>query len=620
MAIRTGAQLIARTLRDLGVTVIFGIVGIPVVEIAEEAINLGIRFVAFRNEQACSYAASVYGYMTGRPGVCLVVGGPGVLHALAGIGNSSANNFPLLVLAGSAETTAVTKGAFQELDAISLLTPHTKLAIRPSSLDFIPGAMKNAYRTCWYGRPGPTFIDLPADLIQGKLSSGFALPQPEGLLVSLPPKASGDPTLILKAVKLLRSARAPLVIVGKGAAYAHAEAGIRKLVDTTQIPFLPTPVGKGVVPDSHPLNASSARSAALKNADVVLLLGARLNWILHFGETPKWASSAKIIQVDICAEEIGRNAGNSELGILGDISLVVDQLLSSLSNWKYQPTTTGKDNFPSLLAVSAKKNENKAEKLALTPTPSNAPLTYQRAYHIIKTTLNALTPVEDGDIVYVSEGANTMDISRSIFPLQHPRQRLDAGTYATMGVGLGYIVAAHEAYNTVATPGSIPPKPKKIVAFEGDSAFGFSAMEVETLARYRIPALIFVINNSGIYHGDSTDQASWKKLQDQTVANDTKADPAAAVGADGPSKDKAQSKGLRSTSLLYETRYEMLATMCGGNGYFVRNEEELEKATREGFKSDTVTVVNVVVEPGIGKEIGFAWQQAKEGGKANAKL
>ncbi|KAL4802988.1 thiamine pyrophosphate enzyme, N-terminal TPP binding domain-containing protein [Aspergillus unguis] len=601
MTVRTGAQLIAHTLRDIGVDVIFGIVGIPVVEIAEEAINLGIRFVAFRNEQACSYAASVYGYMTGRPGVCLVVGGPGVLHALAGIGNSSANNLPLLLLAGSAEITAVTKGAFQELDAVSLLTPHTKFATRASSLDFIPGSIKNAYRTCWYGRPGPTFVDLPADIIQGKLSSGFTPPQPENLLVSTPPKASGDHLLIFKATNLLKSARSPLLVIGKGAAYARAESGIRKLVDQTQIPFLPTPMGKGVVPDSHPLNASSARSAALKNADVVLVLGARLNWILHFGESPKWSPHAKIIQVDICAEEIGRNAGSSELGILGDISLVVDQLTSSLANWKYSSS----EKFPSLLAESAKKNEDKAQKAALKQTPTGTPLTYQRAYHIIKSTLNSLTPVEDGDIVYVSEGANTMDISRSIFPLHHPRQRLDAGTYATMGVGMGYIVAAHEAFNANPTGTS---RPKKIVAFEGDSAFGFSAMEIETLARYRIPALIFVVNNSGIYHGDSTDETAWKTLQDQTVANDTKPDGDSESNLDGK---KTKSKGLRSTSLLYETRYEMLATMCGGKGFFVRNEEELEKATREGFASDTVTVVNVIVEPGIGKEIGFAWQNQK---------
>ncbi|KAA8648494.1 indolepyruvate decarboxylase family protein [Aspergillus tanneri] len=573
MAVATGAQLAARTLRDLGVTVIFGIVGIPVVEIAEEAINLGIRFVAFRNEQACSYAASVYGYMTGRPG----------------IGNSSANNLPLLVLAGSVETTAITKGAFQEMDAVSFLTPHTKFAVRSSSLDFISGAIKNAYRTCWYGRPGPTFVDLPADIIQGKSTPGFRLPAPETMLVPAPPKTSGDPALIQKAAKLLRTARSPLLIVGKGAAYARAESGIGRFVEQTQIPFLPTPMGKGVVPDSHPLNASSARSAALKHADVVLVLGARLNWILHFGEPPKWSPKAKIIQVDICAEEIGRNAGTAELGIIGDIGLVVDQILTSLSNWRYAPSPV-EGRFPSLLAESTAKNEAKVQKAALLPTPADSPLTYQRAFEIIKRTLNSLSPPDEGNIVYVSEGANTMDISRSAFPLNHPRQRLDAGTYATMGVGMGYIVAAHEAYNAV--QGS--SKPKKIVALEGDSAFGFSAMEVETMARYRIPALIFVMNNSGIYHGDSPNENAWKTLQDQTVFNDTKSD-------DGK-------KGLRSTSLLYEMRYEMLAQMCGGKGYFVRSEQELENATRQGFLSDTVTVVNVIVEPGIGKKIGFAWQ------------
>lgn len=493
------------------------------------------------------------------------------------------------------------------MDAISLLTPHTKLAVRAGSLDFISGAVRNAYRTCWYGRPGPTFVDFPADIIQGKASPDFKLPAPEDVFLPPPPQPSGDPAVILKAAQLLKKARSPLVIVGKGAAYAHAESAIRELIDRTQIPFLPTPMGKGVVPDSHPLNASSARSAALKNADVVLLLGARLNWILHFGEPPKWSPKAKIIQVDICAEEIGRNAANAELGIIGDINLVVQQLLASLSNWKYQPSQSER-SFLSLLAASAKKNEEKALQAALKPTPSNTPLTFQRAYHIIKTTLNSLTPPEDGNIVYVSEGANTMDISRSIFPLAHPRQRLDAGTYATMGVGLGYVIAAHTAYNLVSSDERITgQKPKKIVAFEGDSAFGFSAMEVETMARQRIPALIFVMNNSGIYHGDTTSEDAWKVLQDQTAANDTKSDD--------------NKKGLRSTSLLYETRYEQLATMCGGKGYFVRTEEELEKATREGFlESERVTVVNVIVEPGIGKKIQFAWQGAKEEPSKQSKL
>ncbi|QSS55486.1 2-hydroxyacyl-CoA lyase [Histoplasma capsulatum var. duboisii H88] len=593
----TGAQIVARSLHGLGVNVIFGIVGIPVVEVAEEAINLGIRFIAFRNEQACSYAASVYGYMSGKPGVCLVVGGPGVLHGIAGIGNATVNAFPLLVLAGSAESHTITKGGFQEMDAISLLTPHTKLAVRPSSLESVNDAIRNAYRTCWYGRPGPTFIDLPADLIQGKTAAGFTLPPPKHTLVPSPPKSSGDPAVVSKVAQLLKSARAPLVVVGKGSAYARAESSIREFVERTGIPFLPTPMGKGVIPDSHPLNTSSARSTVLKHADVVLLFGARLNWILHFGETPRWSGSVKLIQVDINAQEIGHNAGVAELGIVGDINLVAQQLLSSLAGWQYKPASaTSPDSYPSLLAASATKNENTSQKKALLPTQPKEFLTFQRAYHIIKTTLNSLSPPQEGNIVYVSEGANTMDISRSAFPLEHPRQRLDAGTNATMGVGLGYIVAAHAAYNIPSSPGSTHiHTPKKIVALEGDSAFGFSAMEVETLARHRIPALIFVMNNSGIYHGDTKTEDEWKNLQNETV-------------------NKANAKnGLRSTSLLYETRYEYLAAMCGGSGYFVRTEEELERATREGFLEDErVTIVNVIVEPGIGQSIQFGWQAAKD--------
>lgn len=490
----------------------------------------------------------------------------------------------------------VTKGGFQEMDAISLLTPHTKLAIRPASLEHIDSGIQNAYRTCWYGRAGTTFIDLPADLIQGKsttLGSGSPRSGPR-LTLPPPPKPSGDPSVVSKVVQLLKSARAPLVVVGKGSAYAQAEKSIRKLIDSAQLPFLPTPMGKGVVPDSHPLNTSSARSVAIKNADVVILLGARLNWILHFGESPRWSSSVKIVQVDTHAEEIGRNAGNAELGIVGDIGLVADQLLDSLSGWHYQPSQ-GPSSYPALLAASATKNENNSQKKALQPTAAGGFLSYQRAFHIIKTTLNSLSPPEEGEIVYVSEGANTMDISRSAFPLQHPRQRLDAGTYATMGVGLGYVIAAHAAYNLTSS------KPKKIVALEGDSAFGFSAMEVETLARQQIPAIIFVINNSGIYHGDTKTEDEWRALQQETLMNET-----------APLQPDVK-KGLRSTSLYYETRYEQLATMCGGKGFFVRTEEELENATREGFKEDSkFTVVNVIVEPGVGQKIQFGWQAPKE--------
>ena len=597
-AATSGAALIATTLHQLGVRVIFGLVGIPVVQIAEEAIARGIRFIAFRNEQAASYAATAYGYLTGRPGVCLVVGGPGVLHAMAGIGNSSANAFPMLLLAGSCETHLVTKGAFQELDAISLLGPHTKTAIRASS-ESIGYCLTHAYQTSFYGRAGAGFVDLPADVIQRLTERQLTRSIPA------PPRAEADPEQIARIAELFKTASAPLIVIGKGAAYARAEMAIRALVDQTSIPVLPTPMGKGVLPDSHPLNISSARSAALKNADVVLLLGAPLNWILHFGSSSKWSPTAKFIQVDSSAEAITHHP---HLALVGDISLITTQLLRILRPWCYDlslPYTS------TTIAQSRHQNEATAAKAA---SRCSIPLNYHRAFHIIKRTLHALSLPEDGKVVYVSEGANTMDISRSIFPVEHPRLRLDAGTNATMGVGLGYAIAAHCAYNLPSPEGRAGPasgekdddgttrtkkkEKKKIVCFEGDSAFGFSMAEVETMARYKIDALIFILNNGGIYRGDCDEGDEWLALRDATAAAEDKHDD-----INNNKNGEGKKKGLRSTSLGWEVGYEKMAEMCGGMGFMVRTEEELERATREGFMARVPVVVNIMIESGAGNNL-----------------
>lgn len=586
--------MIARALHELGVKVIFGLVGIPVVQIAEEAIALGIRFIAFRNEQAASYAATAYGYLTGKPGVCLVVGGPGVLHAMAGVGNASANAFPLLLLAGSSETHLVTKGAFQEMDAISLLTPHVKIAVRPT-LDSIPQSLTNAYRTAWYGRGGPTFVDLPADVIQGEGDESSAY------IVPSPPRAAADPEKLETIVRLLKSAKAPLVIIGKGAAYAQAEKSISKFIEQTKIPFLPTPMGKGVMPDSHASNTASARSAALKGADVVLILGARLNWILHYGEEPKWNPAVKIIQVDISAEELGKNSADPALGIIGDINVVTTQLTTALGSWKYN---TSSSEYIKAIKASTTKNESIAAKAAKV---DRIPMTYARTFDVIKDTLHKLSAPQDGGIVYVSEGANTMDISRSIFDVEHPRLRLDAGTYATMGVGLGYAIAAHCAYNVPEPEAQSGPSKsvhKKIVCLEGDSAFGFSLAEVETMARYGMDILIFVINNGGVYHGDSADSDAWLAKQQNTIKGNTQG-----------------GLGLRSSSLGWEVGYEKVAEMCGGKGYLVRTPAELAKATEDGFKASVPVVVNVIIESGQAQKLEFAWQNnSKKTKKRGAKL
>jgi len=399
-------------------------------------------------------------------------------------------------------------------------------------------------------------------------------------LVPAHPRAASDREKIRSIVQLLKSAKAPLVIVGKGAAYSQAEAAIRKLIDQSKIPFLPTPMGKGVLPDSHPSNTATARSAALKGADVVLVLGARLNWILHFGEDPKWNPDVKIIQIDISAEELGKNSGDAALGVIGDIKVVTTQLTRALRGWQYN---TSSSEYVKSLKASAAKNEAKAAKAA---KADKSPMTYARTFDVIKETLDKLSPPEDGGVVYVSEGANTMDISRSAFPVEHPRLRLDAGTYATMGVGLGYAIAAHCAYNFPDPEVASGPKAghKKVVCLEGDSAFGFSLAEVETMARYRMDVLIFVINNGGVYHGDSDDSDSWLQLQNNTIEGKGHA-------------------GLRSSSLGWEVGYEKVAEMCGGKGFLVRTPEELAKATEEGFKALVPAVVNVIIEAGQAQKL-----------------
>jgi 2-hydroxyacyl-CoA lyase 1 len=395
--------------------------------------------------------------------------------------------------------------------------------------------------------------------------------------VADPPKGGADEARLLKIVNLIKNAKAPLVLIGKGAAYSQAEKLIRHMIDVTGLPFLPSPMGKGVLPDSHPRNASSARSAALKMADVVLILGARLNWIFHYGEAPKWNPNARFIQVDISSEELGRNGASkdADLSLLGDITIVCEQLLQPqhLGAWKYNSSSS---DFTAKLEAARHRNEAIATNAA---SDHSLPLTYAHAFDVIKTALHTLSPPDEGGICYVAEGANTMDISRSIFPLEYPRLRLDAGTYATMGVGLPYAIAAWEAYNSpTAQAKSGPGGRKKIVAIEGDSAFGFSGMEVETMARLGMDILIFVINNGGIYFGDSDSGEDWAEKQGKTVRGEP---------------------GLRSWALGWEVKYEKMAqAVVGGIGFLVRTPEELEKATIAGYEAKGVVVVNVIIQSG----------------------
>ncbi|MFP8881422.1 MAG: thiamine pyrophosphate-binding protein, partial [Myxococcota bacterium] len=472
----SGARIIARSLKQQGVEYMFGVVGFPVIPIAAVAEQEGIRYLGFRNEQSASYAAGAIGYLTGRPGACLAVSGPGMVHGIAGLANAWSNCWPMILLGGANDSYQDGMGAFQETPQVEAARPFSKYAARPESAKRIPFFIEKAVRTSISGRPGAVYLDLPNDLIAARLEDDevdWLAPCPE------PARSLADPACVESALETLRNAERPLVIVGKGAAYARAENEVREFLDKTQLPFLASPMGKGVVPDDHPLSVAPARSHALQNADVVFLIGARLNWIMHFGLPPRFAESVKIIQLDISPEEIGTNVP-AAVPLVGDAQRVMSQLNDALDAkpWTYAKQTAWRG------ALDEQVAQNVASVDAMLNDDSE-PMGYYRV-------LREIRDLAGRNAIICSEGANTMDIGRTVLPNFEPRHRLDAGTYGTMGVGLGFAIAA-----AVACPD------KKVICVEGDSAFGFSGMEVETACRFRLPITFIIINNNGIGGGMS---------------------------------------------------------------------------------------------------------------------
>ncbi|XP_072184463.1 2-hydroxyacyl-CoA lyase 1 isoform X1 [Excalfactoria chinensis] len=547
----SGAQLIAEALRAQNVEYMFGVVGIPITEVAVAAQAAGMKYIGMRNEQAACYAASAVGYLTGRPGVCLVVSGPGFLHTLGGMANATINCWPLIVIGGSSDRNQETMGAFQEFPQVEAARLYNKLSVRPSSLEAIPAVIEKAVRTSIYGRPGSCYIDIPGDFVNlqvNKSSVKYVECCPP------PPVSTAEHSAVSEAAAIIAHAKQPLLIIGKGAAYSRAENNIRKLVDLSGLPFLPTPMAKGVVPDNHPNCVAAARSMALLHADVIILLGARLNWILHFGLPPRFRQDVKVIQIDVCAEEMGNNVRPAAT-LLGDINAITKQLLEEFSkrSLKYPSNS----EWWKRLREKMLNNEERSKDLAL---QKSLPMNYYTVFHHIR----ELVPK---DCILVSEGANTMDIGRTMLPNYHPRQRLDAGTFGTMGVGLGFAIAA-----ALVAKDRTPEK--RVICIEGDSAFGFSGMEVETICRYNLPILIIVVNNNGIYTG--LDASSWKEMLQY-------GDPVTSVPP---------------VSLLPNAHYEEVMSAFGGKGYFVNTPEELQNAVKASLADKrTPSLINVMIDP-----------------------
>ena len=549
----SGAQVVARALQDQGINELFGLMGIPVVPVAQAAQRAGIRYIGTRHEAAAGYAAQAASYMSGHIGAALVVSGPGVTNAITTLGNAQENAWPMLLLGGSSALDLTTRGDFQESPSLEHVRPFVKWSGRPTNVRLIPRFIATAVREALGGRPGPVYVDLPGDVVYDKADESEIEWTPR---VPPPPRPEVTAESVSAAIEALKSAESPLIIVGKGAAWAQAEAELREFVDKTQLPFLPTPMGKGVIPDDHPLSTAAARSYALRNADLVFLIGARLNWILHFGLPPRFKEGVRVIQLDIAGEEIGRNVP-TEVPLVGDAKAIMAQLNDYL---EAHPWELPEDNEwkAALRSEADQKRQTTASMLASDELPMN----YYRP-------LKEIDEALPRDAIIVSEGAKTMDISRQVLNNYFPRSRIDAGSWGTMGVGGGFALAAQ-----------VKNPDKRVIALEGDSAFGFDGMEIEVAARYGLPITWIIFNNNGIGGGP----------------------PAFIEGRPPP-----------VGAYVPDARHDKLIEAFGGKGYRVNTPEELRAALQEALTSDGPTLIDVVINPKADRRAQeFGWWPSGE--------
>jgi oxalyl-CoA decarboxylase len=548
-ALTDGFHLVIDALKLNGLNTIYGVPGIPITDFGRMAQAEGMRVISFRHEQNAGNAAAIAGYLTQKPGICLTVSAPGFLNGLTALAHATTNCWPMILISGSSEREIVDlqQGDYEEMDQLAIAKPLCKAAYRILHAQDIGIGIARAIRAAVSGRPGGVYLDLPAKLF-GQVMNAGAGARSLVKVIDPAPKQLPAPEAVSRALDVLKGAKRPLIILGKGAAYAQADDAIRALVETSGIPYLPMSMAKGLLPDDHPLSAGAARSLVLQEADVVMMIGARLNWLLSHGKGKQWgAGPKKFIQIDIEPKEMDSNV-EIAAPMVGDIGSCVTALLGAMdADWPAPPTEwTG--------AIRDKVDANIA-RMAPRLMNNNTPMDYHGALGALKTIIR-----QRPDAILVNEGANTLDFARSIIDMSKPRKRLDVGTWGVMGIGMGSAIAA--AIETG----------HPVLAVEGDSAFGFSGMEVETICRYNLPICVVVFNNNGIYRGTDVNPCG------------------------GP--DAA------TTVFVTGARYDKMMEAFGGVGVNATTPDELSRAVNEAMDSGKPTLINAVIDPQAGTESG----------------
>ena len=470
MAELTGSEIIAKCLKAEGVKDLFYIMGGPMLLTESKCIDEGIRMIDVRHEQAAAYAAQAYSRVTQKPGVCMAASGPAAINLTTGLANALIDCCPVVGFGGSSPLGQVGRQVFQEIDQVKIMEGCVKYADRLVNIKRIPQQVNFAFQTAMLGKPGPVYIDCPGDLLYQKLDESQIDWSYAGRPI-LRPRPYAEPKAINALVDAINSAKAPIVCSGGGVIWSQAWNEMRQFVEKAGIPFYTTPQGRGVVPDDHPNSYLTMRSTAFRDADLIIILGTRMNYVIGHAAPPRFGANAKIARIEIDAEELGRSARNVDIPVLGDCKSVLEQLIEALP------------------AKTAEKFAGWRQKLA---DGEAAKRTGPGGNYPTDGDIHPLRLCEEvknfakRDAILCVDGQEILNYGRQSMPTFEPGHRLNSGPFGTMGVGLPFAVGAKAGRPD-----------KQVICVHGDGSFGMNAMELDTAVRHKLPLLVVISLNGG---------------------------------------------------------------------------------------------------------------------------
>ena len=544
MADLTGGELVAKTLKQAGVRHIFTLCGGHILPIYDGCLTHGIRIIDVRHEQAAAHAADAYARLTRNIGVAVVTAGPGVTDAVTGVVNAYAARSPLLLIGGAAMIGLRGMGALQDVPQLPLFSSITKGAWSVPETRLIPEMLTAAMRTALTGRPGPVFVEIPIDVLVNQVEDRLA-PIPAGYVHLNPGAADGDS--ITRFSDLLASAERPLVMAGSGVYWDDAAGELARFAARAGVPVFMNGAGRGCLPSDHPLAFAHARGFALSRADLVIVLGAPLDFRLGYGRPPAFAEDATVVMVDADPTELGRNRPLA-LGLAAHIGLTLRQVSEAL------PAGLA-SRFEKWVGEVRDKERESREKLEAQAVSDQVPISHYRWAHEIAQAVDANT-------IFVGDGGDVVNCASKFVPLQRPGQWLDPGLFGCLGVGPSFAIAAK----------LLQPE-KKVLLISGDGAFGLNGMELETAVRFNLPMTCVIGNDGG-----------WGQIRNPQVSFWGEA---RAVG----------------TSLPF-TRYDRMVEALGGRGLLITEPKEIRPALEKALASDEVWCLNVILDPAAYRKTG----------------